>query len=36
VHPGVFAQVDADGYVDVWDICRDMEGPIAHKKAFER
>lgn len=35
VHPSVFAQVDGDGYVDVWDINRDTESPIAHKKAFE-
>lgn len=35
VHPSVFACVDGDGYIDVWDINRDYESPIAHKKAFE-
>ena len=35
VHPSVFAQVDGDGYVDIWDINKDTESPIAHKKAFE-
>lgn len=34
VHPTVFAQVDADGFVDVWDINKDTESPIAHKQAF--
>ena len=35
VHPSVFASVDGDGYVDIWDINRDTESPIVHKKAFE-
>lgn len=35
VHPSVFAQVDGDGFVDIWDINKDTESPIAHKKAFE-
>lgn len=35
VHPSVFASVDGDGYVDIWDINRDKESPVAHKKAFE-
>ena len=35
VHPSVFASVDGDGYVDVWDINRDTESPLVHKKAFE-
>lgn len=35
MHPGVFASVDGDGYVDVWDICKDMDSPISHKNAFE-
>lgn len=35
VHPSVFACVDGDGYVDVWDINRDTESPLVHKKAFE-
>jgi len=35
VHPSVFASVDGDGYVDVWDINRDVETPLVHKKAFE-
>ena len=35
VHPTVFAAVDGDGYVDIWDIAKDTESPIARKKAFE-
>jgi dynein intermediate chain len=35
VHPAVFASVDGDGIIDIWDINRDKEGPVAHKKAFE-
>lgn len=31
----MFAQVDGDGFVDVWDLNRDMDTPIAHKNAFE-
>jgi dynein intermediate chain len=32
VHPSVFATCDGEGYVDVWDINRDIEAPIARKK----
>ena len=35
VHPSVWASVDGDGFVDIWDINRDTESPIVHKKAFE-
>lgn len=35
VHPTVFAQVDGDGFIDIWDINKDTESPIARKKAFE-
>lgn len=35
VHPTVFAQVDGDGYLDVWDMNKDFDTPIAHKMAFE-
>ena len=35
VHPSVWASVDGDGYVDVWDINKDTESPLAHKHAFE-
>lgn len=35
MHPSVFAVVDGDGYVEIWDINRDAESPIVHKKAFE-
>ena len=35
MHPSVFASVDGDGYIDVWDINKDIESPIVHKKAFE-
>ena len=32
VHPSVFASVDGDGFIDLWDINRDVEAPIARKK----
>lgn len=32
VHPSIFASVDGDGYVDLWDINKDVEAPIARKK----
>ena len=35
IHPTVFATIDGDGYVDIWDIGKDTESPIARKKAFE-
>ena len=35
VHPSVFASVDGDGYLDIWDINKDTESAVAHKKAFE-
>eukprot|EP00923_Selenidium_pygospionis_P053245 GHVN01092244.1.p1 GENE.GHVN01092244.1~~GHVN01092244.1.p1 ORF type:complete len:671 (+),score=141.94 GHVN01092244.1:79-2013(+) len=28
-HPGVFATVDGEGYLDIWDINRDIEIPVA-------
>lgn len=28
----MFASVDADGFLDVWDINKDMVKPIVHKK----
>ena len=31
----MFASVDGDGYVDIWDINKDTESPVAHRKAFE-
>jgi len=34
VHPTVFAQVDGDGYIDVWDMNKDWDTPIAHMAAF--
>ena len=36
VHPSIFGSVDGDGYIDIWDINRDTEAPIARKKAFEQ
>ena len=35
VHPSLFAAVDGDGYIDVWDINKDVEAPIARKKVYE-
>lgn len=36
VHPSLFAAVDAEGYVDLWDINSDMEAPIAHQRKEPR
>lgn len=30
-HPSVFSSVDGDGYIDVWDINKDSEGPLVRK-----
>ena len=27
--------MDGDGFIDIWDINKDTESPIVHKKAFE-
>jgi dynein intermediate chain len=32
VLPGVFADVDGSGYLDIWNICRDMDFPIFRLK----
>ena len=31
-HPSVFASVDADGFLDVWDINKETVKPIIHKR----
>lgn len=36
VHPSVFATCDGEGYIDIWDINRDTEAPIARKKTGSR
>ena len=36
VHPSVFASCDGEGYIDIWDINRDTEAPIARKKTGSR
>lgn len=36
VHPSVFATCDGEGYIDVWDINKDIEAPIARKKTGSR
>jgi dynein intermediate chain, cytosolic len=35
VHPSIFASVDGDGFIDIWDINKDVEQPIARKKVNE-
>lgn len=35
VHPSLFASVDGDGFIDVWDINKDVEAPIARKKVHD-
>lgn len=32
VHPAVFASCDGEGYLDIWDLNRDIEAPITRKK----
>jgi len=32
VHPSLFASCDAEGFVDLWDINKDLENPIAHHR----
>lgn len=36
MHPSVFATADGDGYIDVWDINKDTEAPVARKKTGQR
>lgn len=36
VHPSIFASVDGDGFIDIWDINKDHESPIARKKVNEQ
>jgi dynein intermediate chain len=31
-HPSVFCSIDGDGYMDIWDINRDIESPICREK----
>ncbi len=31
-HPSVFASCDGEGYLDIWDINKDIEAPQVHKK----
>ena len=36
VHPSVFSTCDGEGYIDIWDINKDIEAPIARKKTGQR
>jgi len=36
IHPSVFASCDGDGYVDVWDLNRDNEAPVARKHTGQK
>ena len=36
VHPSVFASCDGEGYIDIWDINRDIEAPVSRKKTGSR
>lgn len=31
-HPSIFADVDGQGYLDIWDLAKDIEMPIIHEK----
>ena len=35
-HPSVFASCDAEGYVDIWNINKDIETPIVRKQVQEK
>jgi dynein intermediate chain len=35
-HPSMFATCDGDGYIDIWDINKDIEAPIARKQTGKR
>lgn len=32
----MFASCDGDGYIDIWDINRDTEAPVARKKTGDK
>lgn len=32
-NPSLFTAVDGEGYIDLWDISKDVETPIHHYKA---
>jgi dynein intermediate chain len=36
VHPSMFACCDGDGFIEVWDLNKDTEAPIAHKQSPKR
>jgi len=36
VNPGLFATCDGDGFIDLWDVNRDAEAPVARKKTGTR
>jgi dynein intermediate chain len=36
VHPSMFACCDGDGFIEVWDLNKDTEAPIAHKQTARR
>lgn len=36
VHPSIFACCDGDGFLEIWDLNRDTEGPIATKQTTKR
>ena len=33
VNPSIFASGDAEGFIDIWDLTKDIEAPIIHHKA---
>ena len=36
VHPSIFACCDGDGFLEIWDLNRDTEAPIATKQNAKR
>ncbi len=36
MHPSIFGCCDGDGFLEIWDLNRDTEGPIAGKQTTKR
>lgn len=34
-HPAIFASCDAEGFVDIWNINKDREAPVARRQIFD-
>lgn len=36
VHPSIFAACDGDGFLEIWDLNKDTEAPIAYKQTLKK